>query len=82
MQAVDESREKIAEFLNCKTNEVIFTSGATESDNIVIQGLVQTGEHIITSKIEHPAILEPCREMQKKGIEVTYLGVDKKKKFS
>lgn len=76
IQAVDQAREKVADFLSCKINEVIFTSGATESDNIVIQGLVKSGDHIITSVIEHPAILEPCREMEKRGVEVTYLKVD------
>src|SRR3989338_2752365 len=74
--AVDEAREAVAEFLGAKTNEVIFTSGATESDNLVILGLAKPGEQIITSKIEHPAILEACREMEKRGAEVTYLGVD------
>lgn len=78
MSAVDDAREIIAEFLGCKTNEIFFTSGATESDNIVIQGVVSSGQHIITSKIEHPAILEPCEEMEKKGVEVTYIGVNKK----
>jgi len=52
MAAVDDARETVADFLNCKTNEVFFTSGATESDNIVIQGMVKSGDHIITSKIE------------------------------
>ncbi len=76
MAAVDEARERVADFLGCKTNEVFFTSGATESDNIVVLGLAKAGEHIITSKIEHPAILESCREMEKRGIEVSYIGVD------
>ncbi|OGY47225.1 MAG: cysteine desulfurase NifS [Candidatus Buchananbacteria bacterium RIFCSPHIGHO2_02_FULL_38_8] len=74
--AVDNARETIADFLGCKTNEIIFTSGATESDNIVIQGLTKPGEHIITSKIEHPAILESCKEMEKRGVEVTYVNVN------
>jgi len=74
--AVDDAREKVADFLNCKTGEIIFTSGATESDNIAIQGIVKSGEHIITSKIEHPAILETCRAMEKRGVDVTYLDVN------
>lgn len=78
MAAVDEAREIVADFLSCKTNEVFFTSGATESDNIVILGLAKAGEHIITSKIEHPAILGPAKQMAKRGVEVTYVGVDKK----
>lgn len=77
MAAVDDAREKIADFLGCKTNEVFFTSGATESDNIVILGLAKPGDHIIISKIEHPAILEAAKEIAKNGVEVTYLGVDK-----
>ncbi|MFA6410949.1 MAG: cysteine desulfurase family protein [Candidatus Buchananbacteria bacterium] len=75
--AVDDAREIIADFFGCKTKEVIFTSGASESDNLVILGLPKPGDHIITSKIEHPAILEPCREMEKRGVEVTYLAVNK-----
>ncbi len=75
--AVDEAREKVADFLGCKTNEIIFTSGATESDNIVILGLAKAGEHIITSKIEHPAVLEPAKEMARRGVEITYLDVEK-----
>jgi len=78
MAAVDESREIVADFLGSKTNEIFFTSGATESDNLVILGLAKAGEHIITSKIEHPAILEPCREMEKRDIEVTYIDVSSK----
>jgi cysteine desulfurase len=77
MAAVDDAREIVADFLGCKTEEIFFTSGATESDNIVIQGLAKKGDHIITSKIEHPAILEPGKEMEKQGVEVTYIGVDK-----
>jgi len=73
--AVDNAREIAADFLGCKTQEVIFTSGATESDNLAILGLARPGEHILTTKIEHPAILEPCREMEKRGVAVTYLPV-------
>lgn len=78
MAAVDSAREIVADFLGSKTNEVFFTSGATESDDLVILGLAKAGEHIITSKIEHPAILEPCREMEKRGVAVTYVGVNSK----
>jgi len=80
--AVDKARENVARFLGCKTGEVIFTSGATESDNMVIQGMARGygGEgkpHIITSRIEHPAILEPCQYLEKMGLaEVTYVGVN------
>ena len=78
MHAVDDAREIIADFLDCKTNEVFFTSGATESDNIVILGLAKSGEHIITSKIEHPAILEACEQQEKEGVEVSYLDINSK----
>jgi len=78
MAAVDDAREIVADFLGSKTNEIFFTSGATESDNIVILGLAKPGEHIITTKIEHPAILEPGKEMEKRGVAVTYIGVDSK----
>jgi len=80
--AVDKARENVARFLGCKTGEVIFTSGATESDNMVIQGMARgyggKGKpHIITSRIEHPAILEPCQYLEKMGLaEVTYVGVN------
>ncbi len=84
INAVDDSREIIAKFLNCELGEVIFTSGATESDNLTIKGIVQAAidsgagnPHIITTKIEHEAILEPCAEVEKNGGEVTYLNVDK-----
>lgn len=82
MAAVDKARERVAAFLNCEPGEIIFTSGATESDNLAIKGLIKALKrngaeklHIITSSIEHPAVLEPCREMEKEGVEVTYLPV-------
>ncbi|MFC1598780.1 cysteine desulfurase family protein [Patescibacteria group bacterium] len=85
MKAVDWAREELSKLFGCKFKEVIFTSGATEANNIVIQGIVKAFKenqdkkyHIITSKIEHPAILEPCQELAKQGlIDVTYIGVDK-----
>lgn len=73
--AVDEARETVADFLGSKTKEIFFTSGATESDNLVILGIAKPGEHIITTKIEHPAILEAAVEMEKRGVEVTYLNI-------
>ena len=72
-KAVEDSREKIANFLNCKSEEIVFTSGATEANNIAIQGLVKEGDHIITTSIEHPAVLETCQYLEKKGAEVTYI---------
>lgn len=84
---VDAAREQVARFLNCKTDEVIFTSGATESNNLFLKGVVKAMEkekgeknniHIITSSVEHKSILEPCEDLERKGVEVTYLPVDKK----
>lgn len=79
-KAVEESREKIAKILNCKPNEIYFTAGGSESDNTAIKGIARAnrkkGNHIITSKIEHPAILETCRELEKEGFEVSYISVD------
>ncbi len=106
---VDKAREQVARFLNCEPNEIIFTSGATESDNLAIRGVIKAilnkadipplsppykgGEytipplykgrlggvtpHIITSSIEHSAVLEPCQELEGEGVEVTYLPVKK-----
>ena len=81
-KAVDTARERIAAFLNCTPLEVIFTSSGTESDNHPIKGLVNAkkgkGNHIITTKVEHPAVLNTCKHLAKEGYEVTYLGVDSK----
>ncbi len=87
LMAVDESRGKIAKFLGCAPEEIIFTGSATEANNLVIQGLVRNlqssiysfqakNAHIITTKTEHKSILEPCNALEKEGIEVTYLPVD------
>ena len=77
--AVQESREIIAKQLNCKAEEIIFTSGGTESINLAIKGVaLKKGKgHIITSKIEHPAVLETCKYLERKGFTVTYLEVNK-----
>lgn len=81
--AIDESRKIIANFLKCKSEEVFFTSSATESNNLAIRGLIDKVKknrknlHIITSKIEHPSIIEVCRNLEKEGISVTYLNVGK-----
>ncbi|MFA4989528.1 MAG: cysteine desulfurase NifS [Candidatus Omnitrophota bacterium] len=80
-KALEDSRAATAEFLGAKPEEVIFTSGGTESNNNVIFGvadaLADKGKHIITSAIEHHAIIEPCKVLEKKGFQVTYVGVDK-----
>lgn len=83
-RAIDETKNTIAKFFNCQPIEIFFTSGATESDNLAIFGVLRHYQrrwpeqkwHIITSKIEHDAILEACQEAEKAGAEVTYLPVD------
>lgn len=79
-KAVEEAREKIAKILNCNPTEIYFTSGGSESDNTAIKGIAKNyknkGNHIITSKIEHPAVLETCKQLEKEGFEVSYIGVD------
>ncbi|MDP2934830.1 MAG: cysteine desulfurase family protein [bacterium] len=83
-EAIDNARSEAAKFLGCKETEVIFTGSASESDNLAIRGLVKglqktkrTGEkiHIITTQIEHKAVLETCKDLEKEGIKVTYLPV-------
>jgi cysteine desulfurase len=80
-EAVENSRKIAAKFLNARPAEIIFTSGGTESDNLAIKGIAfankSKGKHIITSKIEHPAILEPCKWLEQNGFKVTYLNVDR-----
>ena len=93
MQAVDEARQKAADFLGCVPEEIIFTSSATEADNLAILGVVNvtpsfssdksglkagdtaavTNPHIITTAFEHPAVLETCKHLEKKGVEVSYV---------
>jgi len=79
-KAVDESRERVAKVLGCRASEVLFTSGGTESDNTAIRGaamaLWPTGNHIITTAIEHHAVLHTCHYMENLGFKVTYLPVD------
>ena len=77
---LDESRRTVAKLLNAKPSEVIFTSGATESNNTAIKGLVYAnehlGNHIITTKIEHHSVLHVFEQLEKEGYDVTYLDVD------
>jgi cysteine desulfurase len=78
--ALEESREKVARLLGADPEEIIFTSGGTESDNLALKGIAyrnrSEGRHIITTSIEHPAVLEVCRELEREGFQVTYLPID------
>ncbi|MCY3743210.1 MAG: cysteine desulfurase family protein [Candidatus Poribacteria bacterium] len=79
--AVDKARHQVAELLGCSAEEIIFTSGATESDNLAVRGIAYAcrgkGNHIITSAAEHHAILDTCHALAAEGFETTYLSVDK-----
>ena len=79
-ELIEESRLNISQLVNCDPREIIFTSGATESDNLAIKGAANfyknKGKHIVTSKIEHKAVLDTCRQLEKDGFEVTYLETD------
>ena len=79
-RTLDDSREKVSGILGCRMSEIVFTSGGTESDNAAIKGAVaalkETGNHIITSSIEHHAVLHACQYLENLGYEVTYLPVD------
>ena len=74
--AVEDARESVAALLGCSASEVVFTSGGTESDNLAIAGLVKPGDHVITSSIEHHAVLHACKHLAEIGCEVTVLPVD------
>ncbi len=78
--AVDKAREQVATAIGAKFDEIYFTAGGSESDNMIIRGIAYAnkvrGNHIITSKIEHPAVLETCKALEKEGFEVTYLAPD------
>jgi cysteine desulfurase len=80
-EAVESARARIAALLGCSAPEVVFTSGGSESNNTVLKGVAYTyrhrGNHIITSAIEHPATLNPCRFLEQQGLQVTYLPVDR-----
>lgn len=79
-EAVEQARQDVADYLNADAREIVWTSGATESDNLAIKGLAhfnhKRGKHIITSKIEHKAVLDTCRQLEREGYELTYLDPD------
>ncbi len=81
-EAVENARRQVADLLNADPREIVWTSGATESDNLAIKGVAhfysKKGKHIITSKIEHKAVLDTCRQLEREGFEVTYLEPDNK----
>ena len=80
-RALEEARTRVARAIGCKNKEIYFTSGGSESDNIAVKGVafanIERGNHIITTKIEHPAILNTCRTLERQGFDVTYLNVNK-----
>jgi len=80
-QTVETARQKVADILNTKLSEILFTSGGSESNNTVLKSVAHTyrnkGNHIITSAIEHPSILNPCRFLEKNGYRITYIPVDR-----
>jgi cysteine desulfurase len=76
-EAVENARRQVADLLNCDPREIVWTSGATEADNLALKGVAhfhrERGRHIVTSAIEHNAVLDSCRQLQREGFEVTYL---------
>src|SRR5881628_1551276 len=84
--AVERARESVAALLGCRASEIVFTSGGTEGDNLAVfgsvehglanQGMVEPGQHVITSTIEHHAVLNSCNHLEASGVEVTHVPVD------
>lgn len=79
-RAIESARQNVANLINANNNEIYFTSGGSESDNTALKGIANSykekGNHIITSKIEHPAVLNTCKNLEKQGFEITYLDVN------
>lgn len=84
-KAIEIARKKVAELISCQPKEIYFTSCGSESDNMALKGIAyankEKGNHIITSKIEHPAILNSCKTLEKQGYKITYLNVDEEGKI-
>ena len=80
-RGIEDARKEVASLINCKPSEIYFTAGGSESDNMAIKGIAYSnryrGKHIITSKIEHPAVLHTCKALEKQGFRATYLNVNK-----
>ena len=80
-EALDLAREQVADLLHCEPNEIVFTAGGTESDNLAIRGVMEaapgTAGHLVTSQIEHHAVIHTCQHLEKRGVEVTYLPVNR-----
>jgi cysteine desulfurase len=76
--AVEDARDSVAGLLGCRSSEIVFTSGGTEADNLAVAGLVAAGDHVITSSIEHHAVLLACKHLEEIGCEVTVLPVDER----
>lgn len=74
--AVERARESVAALLGCRASEIVFTSGGTEGDNLAIFGLTKPGQHVISSTVEHHAVLNSCKHLESSGCEVTYVPVD------
>ncbi len=74
--AVERARDSVASLLGCRPSEIVFTSGGTEGDNLAIAGLTGPGDHVITSRVEHHAVLMTCKHLEENGCEVTYVQVD------
>jgi len=79
-EIIENARKEVAEILNANPSEIYFTSGGSEADNMALKGIVlgnaDKGKHIITSTIEHPAILDTCKELEREGFEISYIGVN------
>lgn len=84
--AIDKAREQVARAINAKPREIYFTGCGSESDNLAIKGIAYAnrnrGNHIITSKIEHHAVIDSCKSLEKEGFRVTYLNVDKDRTYN